>query len=97
MFAIRFSEVAERHLQGLTARHRSIVLDAISKQLQHEPLEKTRNRKELRPNPMGAWELRVQDFRVLYNVDVDQGKVYVVAIAVKKGNKFIVDGQEHLL
>jgi mRNA-degrading endonuclease RelE of RelBE toxin-antitoxin system len=51
----------------------------------------------LRPNPLGAWELRVQRFRVLYNVDQDTVTVFVVAVAIKEGNRFIIEGEEYVL
>jgi hypothetical protein len=34
---------------------------------------------------------------VLYNVDEDASTVFVAAIAVKEGNKFIIEGQEYPL
>jgi mRNA-degrading endonuclease RelE of RelBE toxin-antitoxin system len=57
----------------------------------------TRNRKRLRDNPLAGWELRVQKYRVLNNVDEDVVTVFVVAIAVKEGNRFIIDGEEYPL
>ena len=97
MFEIRFSEDAERHLKALSARDQRIVVAAVEEQLAHQPTMPTRNRKELRPNPVATWELRVQDFRVLYNVDQDIVTVFVVAIAVKEGNKFVIEGEEYPL
>ncbi len=55
------------------------------------------NRKQLRANPLATWELRVQQFRVLYNVDHEIVTILVVAIAVKEGNKFIIEGEEYPL
>jgi mRNA-degrading endonuclease RelE of RelBE toxin-antitoxin system len=97
MFEIRFSEDAERHLKQFSKRHQGIILDAVEEQLTHQPAVQTRNRKLLRENPVAAWEVRVQQFRVLYNVDEEASVVYVAAIAVKEGNKFIVEGQEFQL
>jgi mRNA-degrading endonuclease RelE of RelBE toxin-antitoxin system len=97
MFEVRFSEDAERHLRGLSARAQRIVVTAIEDQLTHQPTLPTRNRKLLRPNPLAAWELRVQEFRVLYNVEEDAVRVLVVAIASKAGNKFIIEGEEYSL
>jgi mRNA-degrading endonuclease RelE of RelBE toxin-antitoxin system len=94
MFEIRFSEDAERHLKAFSARDRSIIVDAIEEQLLHQLTVSTRNRKLLRENPLAAWELREQDFRVLYNVDEAIVTVFIVAIAVKDGNKFIIGGEE---
>jgi mRNA-degrading endonuclease RelE of RelBE toxin-antitoxin system len=97
MFEVRISEDAERHLKGLSARDRRIVVAAIEEQLAHQPTVQTRNRKLLRPNPLATWELRVQEYRVLYNVQEDVVTVLVVAIAVKEGNKFIIEGEEYPL
>jgi mRNA-degrading endonuclease RelE of RelBE toxin-antitoxin system len=97
MFEIRFSEDAERHLKAFSARDRGIVFSAIEEQLAHQPTVPTRNRKQLRPNPMATWELRVQEFRVLYNVDEEIVTVLVVAIAVKEGNRFVIEGEEYPL
>ncbi len=97
MFEIQLSEDAERHLKALSTRDQRIVVDAIEEQLAHQPTVPTRNRKQLRPNPLAVWELRVQTFRVLYNVEEDIVTVFVVAIAVKEGNTFIIDGEEYPL
>jgi len=97
MFEIRFSEDAERHLKGLSARVQRIVVGAIEEQLAHQPTVPTRNRKQLRANLLATWELRVQEFRVLYNVDQDVVTVFVVAIAVKEGNTFVIEGEEYPL
>jgi mRNA-degrading endonuclease RelE of RelBE toxin-antitoxin system len=97
MFEIRFSEDAERHLKAFPARHRRTLIQAIEEQLTYQPTVSTRNRKQLRANPLATWELRVQEFRVLYNVDEDIVTVIVVAIAVKDGNKFLIEGEEYPL
>lgn len=97
MFEIRFSEDAERHLKAFATRDQRIIVRAIEEQLVHQPAVPTRNRKLLRTNPLAAWELRVQDFRVLYNVEEEVVTVFVVAIATKEGNKFIIDGEEYPL
>ena len=97
MFEIRFSEDAERHLKSLPARNRAIVIAAIEEQLVHQPTVPTRNRKLLKPNPLATWALRVQELRMLYNVDLDAKTVLVAAVAIKEGNKFIIDGVEYPL
>ena len=97
MFEIRFSEDAERHLKGLSARDQRIVVGAIEEQLAHQPTVPTRNRKQLRSNPLAVWEIRVQTFRVLYTIDEDIVTVFVVAIAVKESNTFVIDGEEYPL
>ena len=64
-------------------------------QLRDEPLRETRNRKLLRPNPMAAWELRVGQLRIFYEVDAEEADVVnVLAIGIKTGNRLFIAGQE---
>ncbi len=68
-YRIEYDEDVELHLRALTARQRSIVLDAIDAQLAHQPTVETRNRKRMRANPIATWELRVRDLPVYYDVE----------------------------
>ena len=51
-YAVEFAEAVEAHFLALTARERTTTLAAIERQLIHEPLKETKNRKPLRPNPV---------------------------------------------
>jgi mRNA-degrading endonuclease RelE of RelBE toxin-antitoxin system len=94
-YRIRFAESAEEQFAQLTARQQAIVLDAVKVQLQHEPLKETRNRKQLRPNPLAPWELRAGALRVFYEVDaLERDLVNVLAIGIKRGHRLIVAGKE---
>ena len=82
---IHFAESVTEHLRALTRTERVRVLDAVARQLVHEPLVETRNRKPLRPNPIAPWELRVGSLRVFYEVVLDTPDVVrVVAVGKKK-------------
>jgi mRNA-degrading endonuclease RelE of RelBE toxin-antitoxin system len=95
VYRIRFAESAEEQFAELKARQRALVLDAVKVQLQYEPLRETRNRKQLRPNPLAPWELRVGSLRVFYEVDArEPDLVNVLAIGIKKGNRLIIAGKE---
>ena len=61
-----FATSVARHLNFLTAAERRTVLAAIERQLVHEPMAETRNRKPLRPNPLAPWKLRIGALRVFY-------------------------------
>lgn len=94
-YRVRFAESAEEHFAQLTARQRSIVLDAVKIQLRYEPLRETQQRKQLRPNPLAPWELRLGTIRVFYEADSEQADlVNVLAIGIKRGNRLIVAGKE---
>jgi mRNA-degrading endonuclease RelE of RelBE toxin-antitoxin system len=97
-YQIRFSASAEEHFAELGARERSIVVDAVRKQLLHEPLRETRNRKPLRMNPLAPWELRVGALRVFYEVGLENPEtVSILAIGLKRGNRLFVGGNEVLI
>ena len=100
-YRLEFAASVKPQLEALTAKQRSTVIDAIEKHIVHQPLVETRNRKRLRPNLIAPWELRVQDFRVFYEVEEfdveesdapqenaldEQGIVHVLAVGRKKGN-----------
>jgi mRNA-degrading endonuclease RelE of RelBE toxin-antitoxin system len=86
-YSIQYTNAAERHLRMLTARQRSIVLDAISLQLAYQPTVPTRNRKRMEENPLGPWALRVGDMRVYYEVeDEPEAVVTVLVVGVKQRN-----------
>ena len=94
-YRIRFTQSAEDHFAQLTARQQAIVVNASKVQLENEPLRETRNRKQLRPNPLAPWELRVGFLRVFYEVDaVESDLVNILAIGIKKGNRLIISGKE---
>ena len=54
----------------------------------------TRNRKLLRPNPIARWELRVGDFRVFYEVDLEDGTVEVLAVGIKTHDVLNIGGEQ---
>lgn len=66
-------------------------------QLRYEPTLETRNRKRTRPNSIAAWELRIDEFRVFYDVAEQVQIVEIKRIGEKKGNIFLFRGQEENL
>ncbi len=89
-FRVVLTDVAEEGLEALRVYDRRRVAAAIDKQLLHQPTRRTRNRKRLmNVSPdfefdPPLWELRVDDFRVFYDVDEDVSVVYVRAIRRKR-------------
>lgn len=74
-------------------RDRRAILDAVEEQLSFQPDVVTRNRKQLRPNQVAEWELRVDTFRVFHDVIVSRRLVEIKVIGLKRGNKLLVRGQ----
>ena len=72
-FKIAFTATAAEHVRSIRRFDQKIILDAIVEQLTQDPTTETRNRKRLSENELFDWELRVQDFRVFYDVLVEDG------------------------
>lgn len=94
-YTVEFAESVKEQMKSLTARQRRAVFDCIEKQLLHDPLTETRNKKPLRPNPVAPWELRAGSLRVFYEVASDDPNVVkILAVGRKKGNKLIIANKE---
>ena len=89
---VLITAVAERQLRRLPVRDQRILLTAIRTRLVDHPSVVSNAIKKLRPNPLAQWELRVEHWRVLYNVVGNE--VVLLLIGLKSGNKLIVDGEE---
>jgi mRNA-degrading endonuclease RelE of RelBE toxin-antitoxin system len=94
-FQIVVSEGAEGDLRFLPVFGRRIILDGISIHLLHQPDTTSRRIKELRPNPVARWELRLGDYRVLYDCEAEARIVHIQVIGEKIGNRLIVRGKEY--
>ncbi len=92
-YRIALSRNSLSHLQTFTAREQRIIRDAMIEQLSNEPTVPTRNRKEMRPNLLAVWELRIGDFRVYYDIDEEESIVDIRAIGIKEGNQVRIGGE----
>ncbi|TAF52961.1 MAG: type II toxin-antitoxin system RelE/ParE family toxin [Oscillatoriales cyanobacterium] len=88
MYEITYTRNALKDLQYLRKFEQKLILDEIDNNLKHQPTQPTRNRKPMRPNPYAEWELRIGNFRVLYNVEDDVKIVEIQNIGQKRGNQF---------
>ncbi len=90
MFEIRLARGALEDLQRLRAHDRTRIVDEIERCLVDQPQEPTRNRKELAAlvppweHVPPVWELRVDDYRVFYDVDA-RARLVVVRAVRRKG------------
>jgi len=95
---ILFSDETDEHLSALTAGQKAVALEAIARQLPHEPTRKTRNRKPLDPDKrafIAPWELRVGNLRVYYAVeDVPSPRVVIVAVGIKVRERLRIGGKD---
>jgi mRNA-degrading endonuclease RelE of RelBE toxin-antitoxin system len=93
-FHIAFSEDAERQMAALRAVDRTRIFDEIEEHLTHEPDKRTRRRKKLTDHPLADWELRVDDWRVLYDVDSENHEVAIIVVGQKVRHKLMIEGKE---
>ena len=94
-YRIVYADETSEHLQVLTARQRSIVFDSVDRQLSHQPNVETRNRKPMRENPLGSWELRIGNLRVYYHVEEDPEPIInILAVGIKRRNEIWVGGRK---
>jgi mRNA-degrading endonuclease RelE of RelBE toxin-antitoxin system len=76
-FTVKIEPAAVEDLKSIRVFDCRRIVQAIKEQLTHEPNVMTRNRKPLAElqapfsGGLPLWELRVGDFRVLYDVDED--------------------------
>jgi mRNA-degrading endonuclease RelE of RelBE toxin-antitoxin system len=94
-FAIDFTDGAQADLQWFSAYARRIILDGVELHLRYQPTVGTRRIKALRTNPTAGWELRLGDYRVLYDVDETSRIATIQVVGEKQGNRLSVQGQEY--
>jgi mRNA-degrading endonuclease RelE of RelBE toxin-antitoxin system len=91
-FTIELTERADSHLAGLRAFEQGRIVDEIEEQLSREPLTRTARKKELKgvspsfEHVPPVWQLRVDAYRIIYDVDV-QASIVIVRAILYKGNK----------
>lgn len=104
-FQIVYSPEVVDHLQHLARIDQVTVLDQVDQQLLHEPDKPTRRRKFLRPNAIAAWELRLGDIRVFYDIEQPSpdpdpnavpkpARVIIKAVGKKVHNELHIGGQK---
>jgi len=97
MYEIDYTPEARQDLNSFRKFEQQHILDGIDAQLQYRPNVATRNRKKLRPNDVAKWELRLNHFRVFYDVREVARIVKIAAIGYKRGNKLFIHGEEYNL
>ncbi len=93
MYTIEYVESVADDLVGLRVFERKQILDEIQEQLTHQPIEETKRKKILRglkppwEHTEPVWELRIDEFRVFYDVDEAASQVTVRAVRHKPAHK----------
>ena len=95
-FDINFTPTAAGLVRNFRKFDQKIILDGVDEQLRHEPTTETKHRKRLGPNELATWELRIGDFRVFYDVEIEELRqiVKIKAVGWKVHDKLIIGGEE---
>ncbi len=93
-FEINLTDGAEADLGWFATYAQRIIVDGIEVHLRYQPTAGSRKIIAMQPNPVAGWELRLGDYRILYDVDEAARMVTVQLIGEKRGNRLIVQGQE---
>jgi mRNA-degrading endonuclease RelE of RelBE toxin-antitoxin system len=93
-FSINLTDGAQTDLCWFTAYAQRIILDGIEVHLRYQPTLGSRRILAMRPNPVAGWELRLGDYRILYDVDDNARIVLIHAVGEKSGNRLLVRGEE---
>jgi len=97
MYDIKFTVSALEDIGWFKKRERKIIVDGIAEQLRHDPVGETRNRKRLRPNATSEWEVRIEKYRIFYDLNHEERVVEVKVVGEKRGNRVVVRGEEYEL
>jgi mRNA-degrading endonuclease RelE of RelBE toxin-antitoxin system len=88
-FAIEIADYAYDELQAIKPYYRKRIVDAINRQLPHEPTAESKNRKVLSgvcpsfEHKLPVWELRVASYRVYYDVSEESMTVVIRSVRFK--------------
>lgn len=93
MYEIEFTPEAIDDLKSFRKFEQQIIISGIETQLTYEPTVETRNRFRMRPNEIAEWELRIDKYRVFYNVEQEVQIVSIEVIGFKRGSQLFVRGQ----
>ena len=91
-FSIRLTDGAIEDIEYFRTNERRIIADGIGLFLTHDADVETNRRKPLRPNQISRWELRIDDFRIFYEIEADVVKV--VAVGHKTHNVLCIRGEK---
>ena len=92
-FSIRLTDSAIEDLDYFRKNERRTISEGISLFLTHDADLETKRRKRMRPNQISQWELRIDDYRVFYDLE-GADVVKVVAVGHKTHNDLHIRGEK---
>jgi len=96
-YRVVLTELASDELLRIHVFERRRIIDQSESQLSQRPEEPARHRKKLGTIPASfeyvppLWELRIGEFRVFYDADVNEQTVYIRAVRRKRSGQTTED------
>jgi mRNA-degrading endonuclease RelE of RelBE toxin-antitoxin system len=91
-FNVRLTDSAIGDLDFFPKKERRTITDGIALYLTQDANVESRRRKRLRPNRTAQWSLRLDDYRVFYDID-DPDVVKIVAVGHKERSELRIRGE----
>lgn len=91
-FNVIIKPSAEGDIQYYRANEQRVIIEGIKTHLREQPSIEGRRKKPLRPNQIAPWELRIDIYRVFY--ELDDTTVFILAVGHKVHNKLYIRGKE---
>ena len=94
-FEIKMTSEAEEDLNYFRAYERGVIVDGMKNHLRIDADKESKRRKRLRPNPIAPFELRIDNYRVFY--DLEDRTVWVISVGWKEHNDVYIRGKKVIL
>lgn len=92
-FEVRFTRSADGDLDHYRSYEQKLISDGVERFLEVDADVETRRRKQLRPNPLSPWELKLGKYRVFYEIRTD-AVVRILAVGHKIHHNLFIRGQK---
>ena len=92
-YQVALTESAKADISYFRPGDQRLIVAGIVTHLSEEAAVDSRNNKPLRPNAVAPRELRLDTFRIFYEI-VDNNQVKIIAVGRKEHNKLLIRGQE---
>ena len=92
LYVVNITPDAQEDIRFFKAFARRIITSDIRTFLTRDAMVETDRRKSLEPNQFVSWELRIEQYRVFYDVESDT--VYVTAVGYKEHNDLYIRGRK---
>jgi len=93
MYTVVITASAQGDLHYFKAYEQRMITAAIKVHLRQDAEIESNHRKQLRPNPLAPWELKIGTYRAFYEIEQPQ-TVKVVAVGYKEHNDLFIRGKK---